>query len=72
MSKRIKDGLPNTISRQRRWQIRMRRQGRCTLCGDPAVNGREMFCEYHKERDRVKDHLKYQAKKAAALKSQKA
>ena len=34
--RRIEDGLPDTLSKQRRWQIRKEREGRCQSCGARA------------------------------------
>ncbi len=42
------------VSRQRKWQIRMREQGRCTFCGQPA--GKYVgFCDRHA----VENQLRY-------------
>ena len=48
------------ISRQRKYQLRMQRDGRCTECGDPAAQGSR--CVKHlvkaRERQRKKRGLK--------------
>jgi hypothetical protein len=48
------------ISRQRKYQLRMQRDSRCTECGAPAVEGSR--CLEHlvraRERQRKKRHLK--------------
>lgn len=41
---------------QVRYQLRMRAQGRCLICGEPAVNKRH--CEAHREDRRVKQNEK--------------
>lgn len=43
--KSIQDEFTNlSISRQRKWQLRKRKEGRCEVCGDVAVDDR---CETH-------------------------
>jgi hypothetical protein len=32
------------VSRQRKWQLRKRKEGRCEICGVPATSGR---CQFH-------------------------
>ena len=40
MRKRIEDEFTNLpISRQRKYQLRMQRDRRCTECGEPAIQG---------------------------------
>jgi len=39
--------MDKPISRQRRWQLRMMQQGRCSLCGKPAVNAK--YCKRHRK-----------------------
>jgi len=42
----IKDEFTDLpISRQRKYQLRMRRDGRCPICGKPKIRGR--FCLEH-------------------------
>jgi hypothetical protein len=53
MRKRIQDefaGLP--ISRQRKYQLRMKRDQRCTECGEPAVQGSRCLKHLVKARER--------------------
>ena len=53
MRKRIQDeftGLP--ISRQRKYQMRMQRDGRCTECGEPAIQGSRCLKHLVKARER--------------------
>ncbi len=53
MRRRIQDeftGLP--ISRQRKYQLRMRRDRRCTECGEPAVQGSRCLKHLVKARER--------------------
>ena len=40
------------VSRQRRYQIRMERAGRCRICGAPAVT--KVFCEKHRQSANVR------------------
>jgi len=61
MRKRIADEFTDLpISRQRKYQLRMKREGRCTECGEPAVQGSR--CLKHlvkaRERQRLKRGLK--------------
>jgi hypothetical protein len=61
MRKPIKDEFTNLkVSRQRKYQLRMRRDGRCTECGEPAAQGSR--CLKHmvraRERQRKKRGLK--------------
>jgi|HubBroStandDraft_4_1064222.scaffolds.fasta_scaffold831049_2 hypothetical protein len=61
MRARIKDEFTNLkISRQRKYQLRMQRDKRCTECGDPAARGSR--CLEHliiaRERQRKKRGLK--------------
>jgi hypothetical protein len=53
MRKRIEDEftyLP--ISRQRKYQLRMQRDSRCTECGEPAVQGSRCLKHLVKARER--------------------
>jgi len=61
MRKRIQDEFTNLpVSRQRKYQLRMKRARRCTECGEPAVQGSR--CLKHlvmaRERQRKKRGLK--------------
>lgn len=61
MRSRIKDEFTDLrVSRQRKYQLRKRRDSRCTECGDPAVQGSR--CLKHlvmaRERQRQKRGLK--------------
>jgi hypothetical protein len=40
------------ISRQRKYQLRMQRDGRCTECGDPVVEGSRCLKHLIKARER--------------------
>jgi hypothetical protein len=49
----IQDEFTNlTISRQRKYQLRMQRDGRCTECGDPVVEGSRCLKHLIKARER--------------------
>ena len=53
MRKSIQDeftGLP--ISRQRKYQLRMQRDSRCTECGEPAAKGSRCLKHLVKARER--------------------
>ena len=61
-------GRPKIIrpySRQRAWQIKMRDEGRCMICGDEAV--RRGYCEEHycklQERNLRRQKQKYLKRK---------
>jgi hypothetical protein len=61
MRRPIKDEFTNLkVSRQRKYQLRMRRDHRCTECGEPAAQGSR--CLKHmvraRERQRKKRGLK--------------
>ena len=61
MRKRIQDEFTDLpISRQRKYQLRMQRDRRCTECGQPAIQGSR--CLQHlvkaRERQRKKRGLK--------------
>jgi hypothetical protein len=58
MGKAIKDEFATLrVSRQWRYQLRMRRDGRCIICGEPAVTG--LMCLDHmvKARERQRKRL---------------
>ena len=53
MRKRIEDEFTHLrISRQRKYQLRMLRDKRCTECGDPAVQGSRCLKHLIKARER--------------------
>jgi hypothetical protein len=53
MRKRIKDKFTNMrVSRQRKYQLRMKRDHRCTECGEPAVQGSRCLKHLVKARER--------------------
>ena len=45
---------PRPISRQRRWQIKMREEHRCWRCGEPAVRS---LCATHLVQERERQRL---------------
>ncbi len=48
MRRQVKDKLSwVTLSRQRRYQLRMKRQQRCTQCGAPVAAGSRSLCLEH-------------------------
>ena len=71
MGKPIKDEFAALrVSRQWRYQLRMRRDNRCIICGDPAVSG--LMCLDHmvkaRERQRKRLGLKRRHKNALSYK----
>ena len=53
MRKRIEDEFTNLpISRQRKYQLRMQRDNRCTECGEPAAQGSRCLRHLVKARER--------------------
>ena len=53
MRKRIKDKFTHLrVSRQRKYQLRMKRDHRCTECGEPAVQGSRCLKHLVKARER--------------------
>lgn len=52
---------PRKISKQRRWQIRHRQQGLCTLCSEPAVTS--TYCLKHAIRVRERKRKELGCKK---------
>jgi hypothetical protein len=63
MSRQIQDDLAYLpVSRQRKYQLRMRRDGRCTVCGKPAGRSSRSRCLRHLilARDRKRRARNYQ------------
>ena len=53
MRKRIQDEFTGLrVSRQRKYQLRMKRDRRCTECGEPAVQGSRCLKHLVKARER--------------------
>jgi hypothetical protein len=53
MRKPIQDEFTNLpISRQRKYQLRMQRENRCTECGEPAAQGSRCLRHLVKARER--------------------
>lgn len=53
MRKRINDEFADLpVSRQRKYQLRMQRDSRCTECGEPAVQGSRCLKHLVKARER--------------------
>jgi hypothetical protein len=70
----IKDEFAHLkISRQRKYQLRMARDGRCTECGEPAAEGSR--CVKHlvraRERQRKKRGLKRRYRNTLSYRLQK-
>lgn len=42
--KEILDALERKLSRQRKWQLKMQREGRCIKCGEPSKKLRCKVC----------------------------
>jgi hypothetical protein len=72
VKKPIQDELtPLALSRQRKYQLRMKRQGRCTVCGKPAARESRSLCLKHlvhvRERQRRQRGLNGHAPKVLAF-----
>ena len=50
------------ISKQRKWQLKMKAADRCSICGKPCVEGSKSYCHEHLIRNR-KASLEYQRRK---------
>ena len=58
MGKRIKDEFSALkVSRQYRYQLRMKRDGRCIICGEPAVTDWKCLKHMVKARERQRKKL---------------
>ena len=58
MGKRIKDQFTGLrISRQYRYQLRMKRENRCIICGEPAVTKWKCLKHMVKARERQRKNL---------------
>ncbi len=58
MKKRIEDEFADLpISRQRKYQLRMRRDSRCTECGAPGVEGSRCLEHLVKARERQRKKI---------------
>jgi hypothetical protein len=56
MRRRIQDEFTKLpISRQRKYQLRMKRDRRCTECGEPAVQGSRCLKHLVKARERQRE-----------------
>jgi len=74
--------LQMKVSRQRAHQIRMRQEGRCANCGEPAaqsrrkdaINGKSTYCEKHlaavREYQRLRNGAKRRNLAAASYQSE--
>jgi hypothetical protein len=51
------------VSRQRQYQLRMKRQGRCTVCGKPVAEGSRPICPEHLVRARKRKRQKQACKR---------
>jgi hypothetical protein len=67
MRKGIKDEFTDLpISRQRKYQLRMKKQGCCTLCGEPAATASHCLFHAIKSRERNRAGMKSQRRYLAA------
>ena len=58
MRKRIDDEFTDLpVSRQRKYQLRMKREKRCIICGDPAVTKWKCLKHMVKARERQRKKL---------------
>jgi len=54
----IKDEFTDLpVSRQRKYQLRMARDKRCHICGEPAVIGRRCLKHWVAQRERTRNEL---------------
>jgi hypothetical protein len=62
MKKAIQDEFSHLkISRQRKYQLRMKRDRRCTKCGEPAAQG--SLCLKHMVQSRERQRKKFGARR---------
>lgn len=45
----VKDKAKKKLSRQRLWQIKQEKKGRCRICGNMAEEGKKL-CKFHLEK----------------------
>ena len=58
MPKAIKDEFADLpISRQRKYQLRMKRDKRCQICGEPGVSGARCFKHLVEEREKGRKRM---------------
>jgi len=66
MSEKIKDEFTDLpVSRQRKYQLRMQRAGRCTICGKQAIS--DYYCLDHMKACRERARKPGSRRKYAAL-----
>lgn len=63
---KIDDGLPLTLSRQRRYQLRKVKAGLCRNCAEPRVTA--VYCREHADRHNVATLERYYAEKKCSIK----
>ena len=64
MSYLIEDELTHLpVSRQRKYQLRMKRDRRCAQCGEPAAPGSRALCLAHLIRAREKQRRRLRLKR---------
>lgn len=54
------------MRREHRWQRRMREQGRCPDCGNPATED-SVYCERHREIRRARSRSRYRERRMLGL-----
>lgn len=47
-----------TYSRQRTWQLKMRKKGKCRICAKRVWRKGSGYCFFHKEQDRLRQNAK--------------
>jgi len=68
MRKPIQDEFTHLpISRQRKYQLRMQRDGRCSECGQPAVRGSRCLKHLEQVRERQRKQKGFKRRYRAAL-----
>jgi hypothetical protein len=53
------------LSRQRKWQIKMMRLGKCQCCGQPRVKS-SRYCDKHLAADNQRQKVRYKQKKESS------
>lgn len=64
MGEKIEDEFTDLpYSRQYKWQLRKKKQKRCTICGKARATHSVHFCQYHLDRANEKGKEKYHSNK---------
>jgi len=55
------------VSRQYEWALRKKREGRCTICGEPRAKGNKTWCERHAAAATATNKAKYRKARGGAI-----